>query len=394
MKTKIASLLLCVLLLSACGANKSNAPIPTIVLDPGQATPQATSPAGIGSLNGSVAASGVVVADQEAQLAFKVGGNVQAVKAAPGDQVKAGQLLVQLDDTAQQIAVDQANQALLELTSPAAIAAAQMAVAQDQQNLSDDQVAYNNLYAQHSNQALIDNAKAGLVLAQNALNDAQSRYDSVPGDPNRDAGKAQAYQMLYAAQQSYNHALYIYNLYTGKFNQTEIDRALAQVALDKARLAEDQILLTALTGGDVPAQATGIGYSKLVQARLNLEAAQASLDAARLTAPFDGTIVSVSAAIGEFASPGETIVVISDVNHLHVETTDLSERDVPSVHAGQSVTVSVKALNRTISGKVAFVSPLATSLGGDVVYKVRIELDEIPPDLLSGMSVDVQFLEK
>ncbi len=94
---------------------------------------------------------------------------------------------------------------------------------------------------------------------------------------------------------------------------------------------------------------------------------------------------------GDYISPGQILLVISDVSHVHVETTDLSERDVPMVKLGQAVTVSIKALNQDVTGKVTAISPLADSLGGDVVYKVTIRMDKLPADLRAGMSVDVQF---
>jgi macrolide-specific efflux system membrane fusion protein len=76
---------------------------------------------------------------------------------------------------------------------------------------------------------------------------------------------------------------------------------------------------------------------------------------------------------------------------LQVETTDLSERDVPQVQIGQTVNVYVQALNENIAGHVVIISPISETLGGDVVYKTTIDLDAIPDGLRSGMSVDVQF---
>jgi hypothetical protein len=58
---------------------------------------------------------------------------------------------------------------------------------------------------------------------------------------------------------------------------------------------------------------------------------------------------------------------------------------------GQPVTVFVKALNQNLTGHVSLIAPLADKLGGDVVYKVTIDLDSIPPELRAGMSVEVQF---
>jgi hypothetical protein len=44
-----------------------------------------------------------------------------------------------------------------------------------------------------------------------------------------------------------------------------------------------------------------------------------------------------------------------------------------------------------VAGKVSAISPLADTLGGDVVYRVTIALDALPTNLRAGMSVDAQF---
>ena len=258
-------------------------------------------------------------------------------------------------------------------------------------DLYNFQVALTNLLTQHNNQALISNAQAGLLLAENNLKDAQTAYDATAGDPARDAGKAVAYQNLYSVQRDYDYALYLYNIYSGKANQPQVDEATAKVALAKAKLAEDQTLVAALTGGKLPDNPTGKGYASLMQAKLAVQSAQASLDATRLVAPFAGEVASIMVSAGDYISPGQVLLVISDVNHLHVETTDLSERDVPMVELGQAVTVSVKALNQDVPGKVTAISPLADKLGGDVVYRVTVALNDLPTNLRAGMSVDVQF---
>ena len=83
--------------------------------------------------------------------------------------------------------------------------------------------------------------------------------------------------------------------------------------------------------------------------------------------------------------------MLSDVSKLQVETTDLSERDVPNVKVGQTVTVTIKALGQNVAGKVVSISPVSTTLGGDVVHKTTIDLDTTPDNLRAGMSVDVAF---
>jgi HlyD family secretion protein len=127
----------------------------------------------------------------------------------------------------------------------------------------------------------------------------------------------------------------------------------------------------------------------LQQTQNDVIMAQERLDQTILTAPFAGVVAAVNLAKGEFASPGQTMVVISDLDHLQVETTDLSERDISQVKIGDPAIILVDALNQEFSGKVISISPLATTLGGDVVYKVTLAFDEKPEGVLGGMTADV-----
>jgi multidrug resistance efflux pump len=125
---------------------------------------------------------------------------------------------------------------------------------------------------------------------------------------------------------------------------------------------------------------------------MNVALAQTNLKNSQLIAPFDGKVGEVNLSVGDFASAGKIEMTVIDPLHLHVETTDLSERDVASVKVGQDVTITIKPLNQQAKGKVTAVSPQADTLGGDVVYKAFIQVDALPDGALSGMSVTVDFL--
>ena len=122
-----------------------------------------------------------------------------------------------------------------------------------------------------------------------------------------------------------------------------------------------------------------------------LDSANATLAQATLTAPFNGTIASVDISPAETVTPGMIVITLGDLSHFQIETTDLSERDVPSVQVGQSAGISIRALNKQVTGKVIDVSRISSTLGGDVVYKVTIGLDEQPQGLRWGMTADVKI---
>lgn len=137
----------------------------------------------------------------------------------------------------------------------------------------------------------------------------------------------------------------------------------------------------------------------LQSAQAEVDRAQALLDSANTTlstqstlvAPFDGTIVSVDISPAETVVPGRVVITLGDLSRFQVETTDLSERDVPRVQIGQTASVLVESLGEEFTGKVSDISRISSTVGGDVVFKVTVDLDQQPTGLLWGMSADVQI---
>jgi membrane fusion protein (multidrug efflux system) len=123
-----------------------------------------------------------------------------------------------------------------------------------------------------------------------------------------------------------------------------------------------------------------------------VEIAKVQLAQATLVAPFDGTIASVDIHPAEFANAGQVVITMGDLGHMQIETTDLSEKDVYAVKIGSQAAVFIQALDNEFKGKVVDIARISETVGGDVVYKVTIELDEQPEGLRWGMSTDVTIL--
>jgi RND family efflux transporter MFP subunit len=172
----------------------------------------------------------------------------------------------------------------------------------------------------------------------------------------------------------------------------ELDTTLleAKVREAEANLTAAQVQVNYL-------KRVGTDEVHLESAQAEADRAQALLDSAHavlaaqstLVAPFDGTIVSVDLSSGETVVPGRVAITLGDLSRFRVETQDLSERDVPRVQIGQNATVFIEALSQEFSGKVTDISRISSTVGGDVVFKVTIDLDKQPQGLLWGMSADV-----
>jgi len=397
MKLKLLSIVLMAFILTACGTAgpTTPTPLPTVMLDGGSSpSPQAqtTKTAKVSGVAASgVTASGVVIPAQEAQLAFAQGGKVKTVNVAVGDQVKAGQTLVELDNASALMDFNQADRNLKEMTSQASIAAAEQDLANAQQTQKDAQKKTDSMFFPRATDVLIKNTEGEIALAKVQVARSADTYRQLSRLPDGDNRKATALVAMTNAQLNLNRLIAQLNWYTGK--PTEIDAALAQANLDAAKAAvqESKWYLSFLKGEQIPADATGSKLAQLQQARDGLAAARERLDATHLIAPISGMVAAVNGDVGEIASPGVVVIVVSNVSRLRVETTDLSERDVPSVKVGQTVTVTITALSQDVTGRVALISPVSTTLGGDVVYKTTIDLDSLPEGLRAGMSVDVLF---
>jgi multidrug resistance efflux pump len=140
-----------------------------------------------------------------------------------------------------------------------------------------------------------------------------------------------------------------------------------------------------------PPERRWLADAQLAAAQASLETAKNTFAQSILNAPFNGTVVSVNVQPGEIVQPTQVVLVFADLSKLQIETTDLSERDIANVQIGQTATVHIKALNQDFSGKVTAIAPMAVKHNADWVYKVTIELENAPSNLLWGMSADVQI---
>jgi len=376
--------LLAPIFLSGCSGlgRTTSTPLPTVVLGNNNASlsNQSSSP----SLGG-VTASGNVTPAQQAQIVFTLAGKIEKVNVEVGEPVKTGQVLVLLEGhedleaavSEAQFELVQAQQALDDLNSEVEtnrVQAMQDIIAYEKA-VRDAQYTLDN-FTIPVNQANLDTVEALKVMKQH-LDQARAAFEPYKYLPSTNSTREDRLKGLNEAQADYNSAV--------KRLQYEYDLEVANAQLAKAQ--QDYEIWKS---GPDP-EKVRLAQARLENAQTQLAAAQAALNRLTLQAPFDGTVVDINSHSGEWIIAGQTVMRLADLSHLQVETTDLSERDIPQVEVGQPVTVIIKALAQDVGGKVSAIAPLADTLGGDVVYKTTIEMDALPKGLRAGMSVDVQF---
>jgi RND family efflux transporter MFP subunit len=333
----------------------------------------------------SASGTGSVVAAAQANLGFQSGGTLAALNVKVGDQVKTGQVLAQQDGASQQAALASAQQNLDELTSPSALATARQAEATAQVSANN---AYNTLAYTISAQVLHWEEK--VAAARQDLHTAQLDARAAPS-PEAD-------QRLQAAQHSYDYAqqelagaqLWYQKVYVPEnFTMTDrrtgartvnaptdttIKSARAALDLAKAQLVEAQDLITALTTGNIPDNATGASLLALKQAQASLVTARTNLKDTSLVSPIDGTVTSVSANLGDSVG-ATTIITVADLSRTYL-TIYIDETDLSKLALGEEVDVSFDAYpNTSYTGRVTQIVPQLTTVDNVPAVQGQAVLD-------------------
>ncbi len=181
-------------------------------------------------------------------------------------------------------------------------------------------------------------------------------------------------------------------------NQADIEAQLVQARrdFDRARkLAAQQVLSPA----DLEAAETKVGVleAQVNAARAQARLAEVNLENTRVRAPFDGTVLTKDAEVGEVVAPASAgggltrtaIVTMADLATLEVEV-DVNEAYIARIQAGQPARITLDAYpDTTFAGRVRQVVPTADRQKATVLVKVSI-LDH-DPRILPEMGAKVVF---
>ena len=422
----IAWLLVGALLLAACrGGAPTAAPTPlpaaTQSVDSGSSAPRS----GFG-----IEVEGRMLPNSSVNLSFKASGQVAEVLVQEGNQVKAGDVIARLGDrevleaslanaqqahVAAELELTDANLALLEAQKAyddlfenwpeLAIQAEQTLT--DARQAARDASRNLSIKSTTADQLDIDIAYTQVVLSEKALEDAKEDFEPYANRSEDNLRRAIFQSRLAEAQKDYDRAVAHYNALKDPAGEFELSQAEASNNIAQARLAQAEKDFEALSVGPDPKDVAlaeariqraetriTAAESNIATTQTNVLAAQAAIDNLDLLAPVDGTVVTADMSAGDQVAPGEPVAVLADFSSWKVETFDLTERDVPDVHVGQQVIITLDALpDLELSGTVEHISDVYTEKGGDITYTVRIRLDEGDENLRWGMTALVRFID-
>ena len=358
-----------------------------------------------GNLIISAGGTGTLAVANEIDLAFTTSGQVTGVYVKPGDKVKAGTVLAQIDAQDAQIKYDQAKQAYDELTSAGAIATAQQQLAQAQTALMSAKYQLEYLISPE-----VMYWEGEVAQGQANLKAADATAQASPSDQAAQQALKKARDFLGFAQDKLKEAWQHYSDdYVPKTFPILIDRndkdvynvptaleiQLARTAIDEAQktVNDDQEYYNVLTGSPMPQDASSDALVNLRQAELDLQNAKTVLDGTKITAPIDGTILSVDTSVGDTANTS-TVITMADLSQLELDFY-LDPTDWSLAAVGDQAQVTFDALpDKTYTGKVTQLDNELYQSNNTSTVQGIVQLDSISDgtNLPIGASASVDII--
>lgn len=134
-------------------------------------------------------------------------------------------------------------------------------------------------------------------------------------------------------------------------------------------------------------------YAVVKQAEAALQSAKDLLNKTKLSAPFDGTVASLSVHKGESAKAGMPVVDILSNGGFDVEGY-VREVDVPylSVGADVKITLDAYAAPTYWPGVLTRIDPSPVENGGVPLYKIRVSFKDEDARIKDGMSAKINIV--
>jgi HlyD family secretion protein len=355
--------------------------------EPADTTPQPTLPPS--------SAGQTVVADGELSSPYPslalgfgggVSGEVLTITVRAGDVVQEGEVLARLDDTELQRAVDDAERALerarLDRERAHAqwerdVANAEEALAGAERSRTAARLQYSSTSVEEAQTAL-ERARQAEANAEEDYNKSLTAWPPMPTDVfydtwQRAIRERELAEMRLADARDSQNATYL-----------ELDSRDADVEQAERSLA-------ALQEGPAPT------YDRAVEdAERQLAQAEEALSHARLTAPWDGIVLSVDLAPSATAGPNVPVVTLLNVEDgLRFVTQNLSEQHVARIHPGQQAIVTLRTFSESpLEGTVESVVPQDLPQQGSTTggrFTVHVQLAPTELRLLPGLTGRVEI---
>ncbi len=309
-------------------------------------------------------------------VSARIPGYVTRVTVNDTQYVAKGTVLVQLDPTDYQVAVDLAKARLAKAQAEADAAFGGVPIA-----------SVSTLSQVHSAEADVEGAQAGILAAEKQFQEAEARLIQVEANNIKVQDDLARYRQLIGkreiSRQQYDQAVA-----ASKASAAAVTEAQAGVAAAGQRINQERSRMqqaeAELGSAHTRPEQLRVTRARAEAAAAAVEEAEAELHRAELNlqyttivAPASGIIGKRTAVTGQNVSPGQTLMVIVPTKDIWV-TANFKETELKAMRVGQPVTIHVDAYDQDYRGKI---EGIAGATG--------VQFSLLPPENATGNYVKV-----
>jgi HlyD family secretion protein len=291
-----------------------------------------------GSIFQAVSSTGRVVSNLDVDIKCKASGEIITLPFDISQQVKKGDLLLEIDPVNQKRSVDLAA---------VQVSQSEAKLKQAQKNL---EIAQQSLVTNRKRaEALV---KAAEIRAKDQREKANRRQELL----NQDLGSIEDYATV------------------------EMDAAQAENELSAAHITTEELKLQEI-GLDVKQQDVDLAQAQLDSDKISLAQAQQTLIDTKVISPMDGVVSALTVQKGMIIASaitnvggGSTVLTLSDLSHVFV-LASVDESDIGKIALDQKVNVTADSYPGTVMhGKVVRIATRGVNVSNVVTFEVKIEV--------------------
>lgn len=176
---------------------------------------------------------------------------------------------------------------------------------------------------------------------------------------------------------------------------TEEDLATYRATITSSRTAIDNVIVDVSVAQETLRSANSeipLQEAKVVAASANIDKYQSQKNNYAIIAPFDGTVVSVEASVGETVGANEPIISLITNSDLSVEVF-VPEVYMRDLEVGDQARVRFEAFgdDYVVGATVSYVEERGVERNGVVTYKTNLVLAIDSPDIKTGMTALIEI---
>lgn len=296
--------------------------------------PVITTRSKIGTIENKLLVKGSTVASKKAIISPKISGCIENIFFDEGRYVSKKELLAQIESKRYALSVKHAKQ---EIVNKKAELKVQISVIKIRETALAKSIMLKK-------QAIA------------TLNEIKARVERVKAQGEKTQADFQRMKHLFSSEsiskQRFEHA-------TAEYKTANAIVSEAIASLEKAKLGVENSILREQQAEAELEEAKAIKNQKIAlveKEKIAFEIAKEELDNTNIFAPIAGTIMKKSMEIGEMASPGKQIFLLSKIDPIEVKA-DISSRYLNIIKVGTPVILFIDGIAEPIMSQISEISP-------------------------------------